>query len=152
MYQLSRENEEIHQKISRDDVETLSEGRLTANRVYNIENGQKAYPEDVVIMAEIYHDPKLFNYYCTNECAIGMKFIPKVETIHDLPQITMQLLANLNSLNRDKERIIDIVADGEISENETEDFELFRKHIAEMELAIQTLKLWVEKKQIKHSK
>ena len=57
----------------------------------------------------------------------------------------MELLSNLNALNRDKERIIDITADGQISADEREDFELFREHLSEMSLAIETLKLWVDK-------
>jgi hypothetical protein len=71
--------------------------------------------------------------------------VPEVETIHDLPQITMELLSNLNALNRDKDRIIDIAADGQITVDEREDFEAFRAHLSEMSLAIETLKLWVDR-------
>ena len=41
--------------------------------------------------------------------------------------------------------LIDITADGQISADEREDFELFREHLSEMSLAIETLKLWVDK-------
>jgi hypothetical protein len=57
----------------------------------------------------------------------------------------MTLLSNLNALSRDKERIIDITADGKVTDDEREDFKLIRQHLDEMALAIETLKLWVAK-------
>lgn len=147
-----KENKNIYQQ-ARDDlgmtraaVEDATEGILSASRIEKIENGSlNAHPEDVIQMAEVYNKPELCNYFCTKECQIGEKYVPEVETIHDLPQITMELLSNLNALNRDKERIIDITADGKITEDEQEDFEIFRQHLGEMSLAIETLKLWADK-------
>ena len=148
----NKENKSIYQEardkinMTRAAVEDATGGILTSSRVEKIENGSlNAHPEDVILMAEVYNKPELCNYFCTNECQIGKKYVPEVETIHDLPQITMELLSNLNALNRDKERIIDITADGQISTDEREDFELFREHLSEMSLAIETLKLWVDK-------
>ena len=166
-----KENKNIYQQardeieMTRAAVEDATGGILTSSRVEKIENGSlNAHPEDVILMAEVYNKPELCNYFCTNECQIGKKYVPEVETyfctnecqigkkyvpevetIHDLPQITMELLSNLNALNHDKERIIDITADGQISADEREDFELFREHLSEMSLAIETLKLWVDK-------
>ena len=142
-----KENKNIYQQ-ARDDlgmtraaVEDATEGILSASRIEKIENGSlNAHPEDVIQMAEVYNKPELCNYFCTKECQIGKKYVPEVETIHDLPQITMELLSN-----RDKERIIDITADGNITEDEQEDFEIFRQHLGEMSLAIETLKLWADK-------
>jgi hypothetical protein len=134
--------------LSRAAVEEASDGALSASRLEKIENGtQAARPEDVILMADIYDQPKLCNYYCTNECGIGRKYVPQVQTVHDLTQITMQLLSNLNSINRDKDRIIDITADGQITPDEQADFELFQQHLSEMSLAIETLKLWADKRQ-----
>lgn len=148
-----KENKNIYQQ-ARDDldltraaVEDATGGILSASRIEKIENGSlNAHPEDVIQMAEVYNKPELCNYFCTNECQIGKKYVPVVDTIHDLPQITMELLSNLNALNHDKERIIDITADGKISEDERADFEQFREHLAEMSLAIESLKLWADKK------
>ena len=120
---------------------------LSESRIEKIENGTlNAHPEDVILMADVYNKPELCNYFCTNECQIGKRYVPQVQTVHDLPQIAMELLSNLNSLNRDKERLIDITADGKITEDEKEDFELFRQHLSEMSLAIETLKLWTQQK------
>ena len=141
-YQLVRES----LGMSRADVEDATNGALSASRLDKIENNnQSARPEDVVLMAKAYNEPRLCNYYCVHECEIGKTNVPSVDTVHDLTQITMKLLSNLNSLNRDKERIIDITADGEISEEERIDFEVFRKHLSDMSLAIEALKIWANK-------
>ena len=94
---------------------------------------------------KIYNKPELCNYFCTKECQIGKRYVPEVQTIHDLPQIAMELLSNLNALNRDKDRLIDITADGKITADEHADFEIFRQHLSDMSLAIETLKLWADK-------
>lgn len=147
-----KENKNVYQQV-RDDlgltraaVEDATDGLLTASRIEHIENGSlSAHPEDVILMAEAYNKPELCNYFCTNECQIGARYVPEVQTIHDLPQISMELLSGINALNRDKDRVIDITADGKITEDEKEDFELFRQHLSDMSLAIETLKLWAEK-------
>jgi transcriptional regulator with XRE-family HTH domain len=127
-------------------VDEETDGALSASRIEKIESGTLSpRSEDVILMAKVYNKPELCNHFCTNECLIGKKYVPAVETIHDLPQITMTLLSNLNALSRDKERIIDITADGKVTDDEREDFKLIRQHLDEMALAIETLKLWVAK-------
>ncbi len=147
------ENKNEYQKVresldlSRADVEDATNGALSASRLDKIENNKQiARPEDVVLMSKVYNEPRLCNYYCVHECEIGKTNVPSVDTVHDLPQITMKLLSNLNSLNSDKDRIIDITADGEISEDERRDFEIFQKHLSDMSMAIEALKLWANKK------
>lgn len=148
----TKEHKTEYQKVreslnmSRADVETATNGALSSSRLDKIENNnQVPRPEDVVLMAKAYKEPRLCNYYCAHECEIGKTNVPSVDTVHDLPQITMNLLSNLNSLNKDKDRIIDITADGEISEEERNDFEVFRKHLSDMSLAIEALKIWANK-------
>lgn len=141
-YQLAREES----NLSRAAVEDLTDGALTENRLEKIENERlNANPTDVVIMSETYNKPDLCNYYCTNECDIGKAYIPKVENIHELPQTTLCLLSSLNQIESDKNSIINIASDGKISDDERADFELFRKHLREMSLAIEALKLWCKK-------
>lgn len=143
MYQLAREEAEL----TRAAVEDITDGVLKENRIEKIENGTlNAYPEDVLKMAQVYNKPELCNYYCTKECEIGKKYVPAVESIHDLPQTTMGLLSSLNSLTRYKDRIIDITADGKITDDEKADFEQFKQHLGEMALAIESLRLWAEKR------
>jgi transcriptional regulator with XRE-family HTH domain len=150
-----KENKNIYQQIrdelgmTRAAVEDATGGLISANKIEKIESGNaNVYPEDVVLMADAYNSPELCNYYCTQECQIGKRYVPKVESIHDLPQITMELLSSLNSLNRDKDKIIDIAADGKISGEEASDFKVFKQHLSEMSLAIEALKLWADKENI----
>lgn len=148
----TKENKNIYQQIrdelnmTRADVSDKTDGVLSESRLEKIENGNlSARPEDVIMMADIYNKPELCNYYCTKECQIGERYVPAVETVHDLPQITMELLSNLNALTRYRDRVIDITADGMISDDEISDFNLFRQHLSDMSLAIETLKLWADK-------
>ena len=143
VYQQAREEINMTRAAASDATDRV----LSESRIEKIENGSlNARPEDVVLMADIYNKPELCNYYCTNECRIGRKYVPEVTTVHNLPQITMTLLSSLNTLNRERDRIIDITADGKIEEDEREDFEKFQQHLSEMSLAIEALKLWANKK------
>lgn len=138
-------------ELSRSKVEDISSSeynsRLTESILEKIESGkQYAQPCHVYEMSEIYNKPELCYYYCSNECEIGTNnFPPYIESIHDLPQITIQLLSKLNSLQKDKDRIIDIIADGKISEDEKQDFEAFKSHLEEMSLTINALQMWIKK-------
>ncbi|WP_352397239.1 XRE family transcriptional regulator [[Clostridium] aminophilum] len=141
-YQLVREEK----NITRAYVENKSNSTLSASRLEKLENETlEAHPEDIMIMADIYDSPELCNYYCTKKCPIGKMYVPSVDTIHDLPQITVELLSKLNALNREKDRMIDIAADGAIGDDEIEDFNLFCQHLEDMKLAIETLRLWADK-------
>lgn len=148
----TKPNKNIYQQareecnMTRADVENSSNGLITESKLVKIENEtQSIHQDDVAMLAKIYNKPELCNYFCTNRCEIGQQYVPQVEVIQDLPQITMKLLSNLNTLNKEKERIIDIAADGEVSEEELNDFKQFNQHLKEMSIAIEALKLWSEK-------
>ena len=54
------------------------------------------------------------------------------------------MLASLNSLQRDQERLIDISADGEIQSDELEDFVHIQENLERMAMTVDTLQLWSE--------
>ena len=60
--------------------------------------------------------------------------------------MTLEILASLNLLARDKERLIEITVDGVISQDEEEDFEKIRDQLEQLSRTIDSLKLWVESK------
>jgi len=99
--------------------------------------------EDVLTMAEKYNDPGLCNYYCANECVIGQSTVPEI-IIKDLPSVTLEILSLLNKLDDDKDRLIEISADGEISEDEKLDFNQIKENLDKMSLSIESLKAWVK--------
>jgi len=118
-------------------------GSMTESRLEKIETGKVAiYPEDVVDLANAYKRQDLCNYYCTHECKIGQKTVPEVK-ISSLPEIVLGMLSALNSLNNQKERFIDITADGVISDDELEDFLAIQKQLEQIDMTVESLKLWV---------
>ena len=94
-------------------------------------------------MAEVYKNPSLCNYYCSHECPIGRKYVPEIKA-KDLSQITLEMLATLNRLTKDKERLIEITVDGELSEDELADFQKIKKELEKMAMAIDSLNLWMD--------
>jgi hypothetical protein len=117
---------------------------ISSDRIERIENGRTAAaPEDVLAMAEAYNDSLLCNYYCSQECPIGQQYVPAVE-VKDLAHITLETLSTLNSLNRMKDRFIDIAADGKVTEDEMEDFSLIREKLEQISLTADTLKYWMD--------
>ena len=117
---------------------------ISSDRIERIENGRTAAaPEDVLAMAEAYNDSLLCNYYCSQECPIGQQYVPAVE-VKDLAHITLETLSTLNSLNRMKDRFIDIAADGKVTEDEMEDCSLIREKLEQISLTADALRYWMD--------
>ena len=51
----------------------------------------------------------------------------------------------MNSVEKKKERLIEIVADGKIDEDEYKDFVAIQDELEKISLAVEALQLWVEK-------
>ena len=96
-------------------------------------------------MADAYKKPSLLNYYCSNDCPIGQVYVPRVE-VKDLPTVTLEILALLNKLEEEKSRLIEISADGKISDDERGDFLKIKDQLEQMSLAADSLKAWVDEK------
>ena len=62
----------------------------------------------------------------------------------DLAQIVLQTLATLNSLEKAKDRFIEITSDGQISDDEMHDFVRIEEGIRNIGLAADSLSLWIE--------
>ena len=139
-YQLVREE----LGLSREKASELLEA-VTPERIEKIESGKSLpHPDEVLTMAEKYKQPGLCNYYCANQCPIGQEYVPEVK-IKDLSQIVLEMLASLNSMNRRKDRLIEITADGVISDDELEDFIRIREELERISIAVETLQLWSER-------
>lgn len=57
----------------------------------------------------------------------------------------LKMLASLNAMDRKKERLIEIAADGTISKDEIDDFVRIQKELERISVTVETLQLWVEK-------
>ena len=97
-----------------------------------------------VLLAEIYGEPSLCNYYCSKQCPIGKKYVPEIKS-KDLAQIVLELLSSLNSMKKRQERLIEITADSVIADDEIRDFVSIQKELEKISVTVEGLQLWVEK-------
>ena len=121
----------------------LMEG-ITSDRIAKIENGSvHVQPEDIVLMSECYRAPELCNYYCTHECAIGEKNIDEIE-IKSFSQIAIETLNSLNKMTRLKDRLLEIVEDGQVRADENDDFLIIKSTLDKIAASVDALQLWVD--------
>ena len=115
---------------------------ISEDRIERIEYEKSApHPDEVLAMADCYKNPTLCNYFCAHECPIGREYVPEVK-IKDLSQITLEMLANLNALTKEKDRLVEITVDGNITPDEMPDFKRIQNRLEEMSLVVDALKLW----------
>ena len=65
--------------------------------------------------------------------------------IKELSSIVIEMLASLNSVNKTKDRLIEIAADGIISNDEIDDFIHIQNELERISITVETLQLWAEK-------
>ena len=105
VYQLTREG----LKLSREAASELLES-IPPERIEKIENERSLpHPDEVLVMSDKYKQPSLCNYYCANQCPIGQEYVPEIK-VKDLSQIVLEMLASLNSMGKQKDRLIEITA------------------------------------------
>lgn len=144
----TKENKTVYQ-IAREDCGYSREkaAELTGLEPFKIERIENekiaADPWDVSAMAEAYKRPDLCNHYCSNECPIGMKYVPEIK-VKDLSQVVLEMLASLNSMKKNQERLIEITADGIIANDELEDFIHIQRELERISITVETLQLWTE--------
>ena len=130
----TRENKTLYQVfreelgLSREKASELL-GWISAERIEKIESEKSLpHPEEILAMADCYKKPSLCNYFCSHECPIGQEYVPEIKA-KELSQITLEMLATLNTLVKEKERLIEITVDGEISQDEIPDFIAIQKEL-----------------------
>ena len=140
IYQTIRENLELSREKASELLEVI-----TPERIERIENEKTMpHPEEILIMAEKYKVPDLCNHYCANQCPIGEQYVPEIK-VKDLSMIVLEMLASLNSMNKKKDRLIEITADGRIEGDEIEDLIYIQEELERISITVETLQLWVEK-------
>lgn len=117
---------------------------ISESRMEKIETDKIVpHPEDVYAMSKAYKDPALCNYYCSRVCRIGQEYVPEVKA-KSLAEITLEMLASLNALNRHKDRLIEIVADGRIEGAELQDFANIQAQLENLSITVDAMQLWVK--------
>lgn len=139
-YQLAREELGLSREKASELLETIA-----PERIEKIESERSLpRPDEVLIMAEKYKTPSLCNYFCARQCPIGQQYVPEIRN-SELSDIVLKMLASLNAMDRKKERLIEIAADGTISKDEIDDFVRIQKELECISVTVETLQLWVEK-------
>ena len=139
-YQLAREELGLTREKASELLETIA-----PERIEKIENERTVpRPDEVLTMAEKYKRPSLCNYYCSRQCPVGERYVPPV-SMRELSAIVLEMLASLNAMDRKKERLIEITADGEITNYEINDFIHIRKELERISVTVETLQLWTER-------
>ena len=139
-YQLAREELGLSREKASELLETIA-----PERIEKIESERSLpRPDEVLIMAEKYKTPSLCNDFCARQCPIGQQYVPEIRN-SELSDIVLKMLASLNAMDRKKERLIEIAADGTISKDEIDDFVRIQKELECISVTVETLQLWVEK-------
>ena len=130
--------------LTREKAEALLE-TVSADRIEKVESGKcRPYPDEVLTMAEKYGRPSLCNFYCANECPIGREYVPEVK-MKELSAIVLEMLASLNAVDKKRDRLIEITADGRIDGDEIGDFITIQQELERISITVETLQLWAER-------
>lgn len=139
-YQLAREELGLTREGASGLLETMS-----PERIEKIENERaEPHPDEVLLMSRKYRKPSLCNYYCANQCPIGREYVPEVQ-MGELSAIVLEMLASLNAVGKQRDRLIEIAADGTVSGDEIGDFLQIRRELERISLTVEALQLWSEK-------
>ena len=139
-YQTTRETLKLTREAAGDLLESIA-----PERIEKIENERSLpHPDEVLVMAQKYRQPSLCNYYCANQCPIGQQYVPEIK-VKDLSQIILEMLASLNAMQKEKDRLIEITVDGKVTGDELADFVAIQEQLEKISVAVETLQLWSER-------
>lgn len=146
----TKENKNIYQRtreahgLTREEASELLV-TMSPERIEKIESERSMpHPDEALLMSDKYKLPTLCNYYCANQCPIGAQYVPEVK-IKDLSQIVLETIASLNTMQKQKDRLIEITVDGHISGDELADFVHIQEELEKISIAVETLQLWCER-------
>lgn len=139
-YQLAREE----LGLSREKAAELL-GGISPERIEKIESEKSlAHPDEILLMARGYKKPQLCNAFCANDCPIGRKYVPEIEP-KSLSEIVLEMLSSLNTMQRSRDRLIDISANGQVDDDQVEDFVRIQDELEQISMTVEALQLWAEK-------
>ena len=132
----SSHNEALGSRESAADIMGMDRGRL-----YRIETGiADPHPEEILLMADLYGDPKLMNWYCREKCPLGGD-VPLIED-QTIEKLTVRALASLRKSEGVKDMLLDIMGDGIITDDELPALHEIIATLDELNEINQNLKNW----------
>jgi len=119
----------------------------SAHRLYigtrtlaDYESGRTIAPPDVVMrMATVYQEPELPADYCSKICPIGQVLAHSLDR-SEFAVTVLRVLKEFADVERVKEMLVCIAADGELHQHEVGEFEAILKEMVELEKRIGELK------------
>ncbi len=147
-----KENKSVYQSAreelgySRAQASEKMDGAVTEYRLVKLEEGSVTIqPEDICAMAKGYNKPELRNYYCAHECPIGRIDVPQVEFKNNIHEILVNMVVSLEAVNQKKSRLMEILADGQITVDEAGDFNAIQDELERISVTVEALQIWCEK-------
>ena len=141
IYQICREEAGLTREKASELMEFVS-----ADRIEKIESEKSApHPDEIIAMEKAYKKPILRNHYCAKACPLGQEYVPEVE-VKDLTQITLEMLASLTSVEKDRDRLIEVASDGVITEDEYADFVSIQKKLQKIAVTAEAMNRWIQNK------
>lgn len=121
---------------------------VSVSTLANYELGiTKSVPVDmVVLMADLYNAPELKYMYCMNDCPIG-KCHPYCGKEQSLEGMVVQLVNRFDDdkIHELKKKLLEIAEDGEVTEDETEVFQMVVSEMSKMQEAITSIRVLNER-------
>lgn len=104
---------------------------------YELGNTKVMPVDKVVLMADLYKAPELITGYCMNECPVH-GFLPLATEGKSLEGVALRLLKgfNENALKDMRDKLIEITADGQITDDEVP---VLRKIITRLEDLVEVI-------------
>jgi len=146
VYQLAREELELTRAVAAEKMKSYG---LTEHRLVKLEDGTASLqPEDVLAMSKAYNRPDLRNQYCCHECPIGKLDAPEVIYKDNIHEILVHMSVALESVDRKKVRLMDILSDGIVDRGEFEEFNKISDELEKISMTVEALQLWCEKMKV----
>jgi hypothetical protein len=133
-------NDKLNSREGASEVIGIDRTRLAHIELDSI----RPYPEEVLMMSDVYNAPELNNYFCCEQCPIGKHSIPHLEIL-EIDRVTLQVLASLKNIDDVRVTLLDIVADGIITEEEKPKLKYIIDSLEKVSVEAQELKLWAQK-------
>lgn len=98
--------------------------------------------EKAVLMADLYNEPQLLNYFCLHECPIGCRHCISDE-VNAIDRMAVKLVKGLRTedIEKIKNAILDIAEDGKVNEDEKESFREVLDYLEKLGKLISELKI-----------
>ena len=129
--------------------ETTNFSYLNYDKLVKLEHDPtKLQPLDVVGFALAYNKPELRNHYCCHDCEIGKIDAPVVEDASNIHKILVNMAVSLESVNSQKMRLMQIIEDGIVDDNEVGDLNKILDELEKISMTVEAIQLWCQKMKI----